>query len=164
MCNPKGGKEEPVFGQLPENKMNGIKPSYLMVKAGSWGEDAAQLHRFFGWKKIKLHRHAPFRIKGDDCYLDEIKTVGKVSVSAEEAATHPEHMCQSGEMSWKLKIDKKVAFNVGYGAGRFFRFLQLFEMFWHAEGMKTAYSGEVIWNGEKYIVSPENCYGYADKN
>ncbi|MDY3274813.1 MAG: tocopherol cyclase family protein [Agathobacter sp.] len=30
--------------------------------------------------------------------------------------------------------------------------------------MKTAYSGEVIWSGEKYIVSPETCYGYSDKN
>ena len=67
-------------------------------------------------------------------------------------------------MSWNLKIDKKVAFNVGYGAGKFFRTLQLFEMFWHAEGMKTAYSGYVMWNGEKYLVSPENSYGYADKN
>ena len=31
---------------------NGVKPSYLMVKAGAWGNDAAQLHRFFGWKQI----------------------------------------------------------------------------------------------------------------
>lgn len=30
--------------------------------------------------------------------------------------------------------------------------------------MKTLYSGEIIWNGETYIVQPENCYGYADKN
>lgn len=45
-----------------------------------------------------------------------------------------------------------------------FRKLQLFEMFWHAEGMKTAYEGEVIWNGKKYIVTPETSYGYADKN
>ena len=43
-------------------------------------------------------------------------------------------------MSWNIKIDKKVAFNVGYGAGKLFRKLQLFEMFWHAEGMKTTYT------------------------
>lgn len=164
VCNPASGTDRPSFGQLSENKRQGIPPSYLMVKAGAWGEDAAQLHRFFGWKNIKLHRRAPFRVKADDCYLDETKTAGSVKILSEEAAAHPEYMCQSGEMSWKLKIDKKVAFNVGYGAGKLFRTLQLFEMFWHAEGMKTAYSGEVIWNGEKYIVSPENCYGYADKN
>ena len=85
-------------------------------------------------------------------------------VKVEKAETHPEWMCQNGEMSWNLKIDKKVAFNVGYGAGKLFRKIQLFEMFWHAEGMKTAYSGEDIWNGEKYMVSPETCYGYSDKS
>lgn len=37
-------------------------------------------------------------------------------------------------------------------------------MFWHAEGMKSAYSGHVLWNGEEYIVDSETCYGYADKN
>lgn len=37
-------------------------------------------------------------------------------------------------------------------------------MFWHAEGMKTAFFGEIVWNGEKYIVDKENSYGYADKN
>lgn len=36
-------------------------------------------------------------------------------------------------------------------------------MFWHAEGMKTAYSGEVIWNGEKCTVAPDTYYGYVDK-
>ena len=37
-------------------------------------------------------------------------------------------------------------------------------MYWHAEGMKTAYSGEIVWNGRRYSVTPEKSYGYADKN
>ena len=37
-------------------------------------------------------------------------------------------------------------------------------MFWHAEGMKTSFSGWVRLNGEEYRVKPETCYGYADKN
>jgi len=164
LCNPASGKDEPVFGQLSENKKNGIKPSYLMVKAGAWGEDGIQLHRFFGWKKIDVAMTVPYHVSADNCYIDEKKTYGSVSVSAEDAVAHPEYMCGVGEMSWDLKIDKKVAFNVGYGAGKLFRNLQAFEMFWHAEGMKTAYEGEVIWNGERYIVTPETCYGYADKN
>lgn len=164
LCNPEKGGEEPVFGQLEENKQKGIKPSYLMVKAGAWGEDAAQLHRFFGWKKIELKGDAPISIKADDCILNETYTEGNVVVSEEDATNHPEYMCQHGSMSWKLNINKKVAFNVGYGASKLFRTLQLFEMFWHAEGMKTEYSGEVIWNNEKYIISNESSNGYADKN
>lgn len=158
LCNPNDGGDEPIFGQL------GDKPSYLMVKAGAWGQDARQLHRFFGWKKIKVNMSVPFSVEAEGCYLDEKKTWGRVKVSDQDASNHQEWMSQSGEMSWNLQIDKKVAFNVGYGAGSLFRKLQLFEMFWHAEGMKTLYSGEVVYNGEKYIVTPEGSYGYADKN
>lgn len=164
LCNPSSGGDMPVFGQLPENKKNGVKPSYLMVKAGAWGEDAAQLHRFWGWNNVEVSFDEPFSVRADECYCTETKMQGEVRVSEEEAEAHPEWMSQSGAMSWNLEIDKKVAFNVGYGASALFRKLQLFEMFWHAQGMKTAYTGEVLWNGERYIVSPANCYGYADKN
>ena len=162
LCNPASGGDEPVYGQLPENKEKGIKPSYLMVKAGTWGTDAAQLHRFFGWNKIKVSFDTPFTVEADDCFCTETKMNGHIKI--EDAENHPEWMCQNGEMSWDLTMDKKVAFNVGYGAGKLFRTLQLFEMFWHAEGMKTAYSGKIVWNGETYIATPETSYGYADKN
>lgn len=164
LCNPALGGDKPVFGQLKENKEKGIKPSYLMVKAGTWGEDAAQLHRFFGWKEIQVGMSVPFFIEADDCSLSETYTKGTVELTREQSEEHPEYMCQYGQIAWDLKIDKKVAFNVGYGAGKLLRKLQAFEMFWHAEGMKTEYSGEIIYNGEKYIVSPQDCYGYADKN
>ena len=55
VCNPALGGDEPIFGQLPENISGGKKPSYLMVKAGAWGEDHAQLHRFFAWNDVKMH-------------------------------------------------------------------------------------------------------------
>ena len=158
LCNPLHGSDKPSFGRLGET------PSYLMVKAGSWGEDAAQLHRFFGWKQAEIDMGIPFVIRADDCYASEDRISGSVMVSEEEAASHPEYMCESGSMKWDLKVNKKVAFNVGYGAGRLFRELQLFEMFWHAEGMKSEFEGEVIWNGERYVVTPQTSYGYADKN
>ncbi|MBO6298968.1 MAG: hypothetical protein J6N53_08975 [Lachnospiraceae bacterium] len=164
LCNPAYGKEEPVFGQLEENQKRGIKPSYLMVKAGAWGKDKAQLHRFFGWKQIKVSMKAPYRIKAADCAATEKRLQGRIRITEEEAAAHPEWMCDAGAMEWDLHINKQIAYNVGYGASKPMRLLQAFEMFWHAEGMKSAYSGEVIWNGEKYIISPNSSYGYADKN
>ena len=164
LCNPALAEEKPVLGQDPENKAAGKRPSYLMVKAGAWGEDAAQLHRFFSWKGIKVHARAPIGILADDCLLTEKRTRGAVRVTRKDLEKHPGMMCQTGSMSWDLKIDKQIAFNVGYGAGKLFRELQAFNMFWHAEGMKTAYQGSVIWNGTRYNVEPETCYGYADKN
>ncbi len=164
LCNPALGTDNAVLGQLPENKSKGIKPSYFMVKAGAWGKGGCQLHRFFGWNETKVDFGIPFSVEAADCFATETLLKGSVSVSSEEAEAHPEWLCSSGSMSWNVKVEKKVAFNVGYGAGSLFRRLQLFEMFWHAEGMKTHYSGEIVFNGEKYTVYPESCYGYADKN
>ncbi len=164
LCNPELGDVEPIFGQMPGHTPGEVRPSYLMVKGGAWGEDAAQLHRFFGWEKIRVDMGTPFCIEAEDCHADERHLKGEIKVTPQEAADHPEWMCDAGTMSWNLRVKKRVAFNVGYGAGKLFRKLQLFEMFWHAEGMKTAYQGEVIWNGERYLVKPETCYGYADKN
>ena len=164
LCNPALGGDEPVFGQKKESQEKGIRPSYLMVNVGCWGSGVRQLHRFFGWNQVRLHPKAPFSVEAADCYLDETSTRGCVNISAEEAKAHPEYMCDSGEIRWNLKIKKLIPFNVGYGAGKLFRALQLFEMFWHAEGMKSAFEGEIFLNGERYLVRPEDCYGYADKN
>ena len=164
VCNPALGGEDPVLGQAPENKENEFWPSYLCVKAGCWGEDARQMHRFFGIEEARIYGTQSYRIIAGDCRASEALIRGSVSVTQKEADEHPEWLCQAGEMSWDLKVNKQIPFNVGYGAGKLMRDLNAFEMYWHAEGMKTAYEGEVILDGEVYDVKPESCYGYADKN
>ncbi len=164
LCNPALAEDEPVLGQLPANRAAGKRPSYLMVKAGTWGEDACQLHRFFAWKDLALHGEAPYRVEAADCLACETSLRGSISIASEEAAAHPEWMCGAGELSWDLSLDKQIAFNVGYGASKPLRDAEAFAMYWHAEGMKTAYSGELVFNGRRYTVSPEKSFGYADKN
>ncbi|MCD8322695.1 MAG: hypothetical protein LUC89_07425 [Oscillospiraceae bacterium] len=163
-CNPSLAQEKPILGQLPENREKGVRPSYLMVKAGCWGDDPCQLHRFFPWKDVRIHGKAPYSVEAGDCFASDERLTGSVCISAEEAAAHPEWMCDSGELSWDLKIEKQIAFNVGYGTSKLLRFLKAFEMYWHAEGMKSAYSGTITLNGAAYRVIPEKSYGYADKN
>ena len=164
LCNPDLAEDEPVFGQLARNRETVKRPSYLMVKAGTWGDDHCQLHRFFAWKDISVHEKAPYSIAADDCFAGETALKGSISITSEDAAAHPEWMCNAGEMKWELKIDKQIAFNVGYGASKPLRDAEAFAMYWHAEGMKSAYSGFVEFNGRRYTVSPERSYGYADKN
>ena len=164
ICNPALAEDEPVFGQLPANRETGKRPSYLMVKAGCWGEDHCQLHRFFSLRKTRIHGEAPYEVETGDCYASETALRGSVSITPEEAAAHPEWMCDAGSMRWDLKLDKQIAFNVGYGASRPMRDAEAFAMYWHAEGMKTAYQGTITCNGRKYLVTPERSYGYADKN
>ena len=164
VCNPALAEDAPVLGQLPENRANGKKPSYLMVKAGCWGEGKCQLHRFFAWKDVQMHADAPYEITAADCHASETALSGSIFISREEAQAHPEWMCDAGQLSWNLTIDKQIAFNVGYGASKPLRDAEAFAMYWHAEGMKSAYSGEIVFNGRTYVVTPETSYGYADKN
>jgi len=162
--NPALGGNDPVLGQLEENKSKGIRPSYLMVKAGTWLPGGAQLHRFFGWNQVKISYDVPFSVEAEDCYLTENASHGHIEISKEEASAHPEWMCDAGSIKWDLKIDKKIAYNVGYGASKLFRDIKAYEMYWHAQGMKSLYSGSITYNGVLYDVIPEKSYGYADKN
>ena len=162
--NPELGGDQPVFGQMNMEKSSGKRPSYLMVNVGSWGEDAAQLHRFFGWDDVNVKDEVPFLISAAECFCSETRTLGKVEVTPEDVKNHPEWLSDAGKMIWDLQIDKEIAFNVGYGASKTMRETDAFQMFWHAQGMKSAFAGQVIWNGEVYLVSPDTCYGYADKN
>lgn len=163
LCNPDLKDKQPVLGQLPKNKKKGRKPSYCMVKAGCWGKDARQLHRFFSWDEVRVVESAPYQIYAGDCYASEERISGSVEVT-EQIAARSEYMTQAGAMSWKLLVDKVIPYNVGYGTSGLLRSMHAFEMYWHAEGMKTRYEGEVWLDGEQYIVSKESSYGYADKN
>ncbi|MCR4911074.1 MAG: hypothetical protein K5925_00915 [Bacilli bacterium] len=164
LCNPKFGQYDPILGQLEENQAKHVKPSYLMVNVGCWGKKHLQLHRFFGWSKIDYNFGAPFYVKADDCYLTESITYGDVFVPKGEVENHPELMSDYGHIHWNLVIHKDIAFNVGYGASSLFRKLQLFEMFWHAEGMKSSFEGSIFLDGEEYEVRKDDSYGYSDKN
>lgn len=159
------GGEEPVLGQKPENQQKGQVPSYVMLKCGWWGTDATQLHRFIPWKEVSVsNTKNGYQLVAPDCCASETYLTGKVHISEAEAAAHPEWMCNAGSMEFDIHASKEVAFNVGYGASALFRKLKAFEMYWHAEGMKTSYSGTITANGRKYKVLPETSFGYADKN
>ena len=163
IINPELGGNKPILGQLKETKENDRKPSYVMIKAGAWGKGAKQIHSFYPISDLKISQEK-LEISVGQCFLTETEMKGEVKVSEAEVKNHPEYMSDAGTMKWNLKIDKKVAFHVGYGASKFFRAINAFEMFWHAEGMKTEYSGEIIFDGIEYEVIPEKSYGYADKN
>lgn len=163
ICNPARGGDNVILGQLPQNKAESVKPSYALVKVGTWGDEACQIHNFYPIREFSSSKNE-LNLKIGECILTETHMKGFCKVTDKEAAEHPEYMCDAGEMSWDIHIDKKISFSVGYGASKFFRTINAFEMFWHAEGIKTEYSGEVTFNREQYNIIPEKSYGYADKN
>ena len=162
--NPALGGPEPLFGMTRQGTRDGRRPSYLMVNVGTWGEGAKQMHRFFGWDDVTVGHGTPFWIAADDCVCSEEDLVGHVKVTEEEAAEHPEWMSDAGEVMFDLRVDKRIAFNVGYGASEPIRNTGAFQMFWHAEGVKCLFEGDIVLDGRRYLVDPATCYGYADKN
>lgn len=159
IMNPELCKNRVILGQSKEAKEKGLQPTYLMVNVGSWGINKKQLHRFFPLKDVEIKK-CPFSIKAGNCYLDEECTYGEVDIDEVKSAM----MSDKGKMKWNLRIKKEIAWNVGYGTSSLFRFLKAFEMYWHAEGMKSLFEGEIEYDGEIYDVIPEKSYGYADKN
>lgn len=163
ICNPLIGGNQVILGQLPENQTLGIRPSYGMIKAGTWGTGARQINNFYPASEF-LHSDSQLNIRIGESVLSEHYMEGFCAVTAEQSLNHPEYMSDAGEMSWKLNINKKIAYHAGYGASGFFRSVNAFDMFWHAEGIKTEYSGEVVLDGEVYDIIADRSYGYADKN
>lgn len=163
IINPGLWKGDIIWGQTEENKNAKKKPCYAMIKAGSWGEDKSQLHNFYSVCDFEASKNKLECIIAHNS-LSETQLKGFVEVSEEERDEFPERMSDAGSMKWDLSIDKIVSYDVGYGSSEIANKLNLFHMYWHVEGMKSKLSGEVIYNGEKYIVEPDTSYGYQDKN
>lgn len=152
-----------IWGQSEESKKQKKKPCYAMLKVGAWGNDKVQLHNFFEISDFHASSEKlDCRIQHN--ILTEDRLSGEVIVSEKDRDSFPERMSDAGTMKWNLTVKKDVKFDIGYGSSRLSNYLNLFRMYWHVQGMRCAYEGEVIFKGEKYIVDRETSYGYQDKN
>lgn len=166
IINPGLGCDLPVLGQHPYYKKRGMKPSYVMVKAGAFpdadGEGGRQLHGFYPISSLKATA-APLIMQVEDCFYSENRLTGSVEVSREEAK-HRSFMSDAGRMEWDVEVHKAVSCHTGILAGAFFRAVNGLESFWHGEGIRSFFRGSVTLDGVRYEVSPETSYGYADKH
>lgn len=177
IINPGLGGEQPILGQHPYYKKRGMKPSYVMIKAGVYplgvnspsyadtSEDnrgGKQLHAFYPIASLKVAQN-PLYIQIEDCLYTENRIAGYVSVSQKEAG-HRFFLSDAGYMEWDLAVHKSLACHTGFLAGPFFSAINALDTFWHGEGIRTSYSGTVTLDGSTYEVSPDTCYGYADKH
>lgn len=166
IVNPALGKDYPILGQHPYYKKRGIKPSYAMVKAGVFpdadGEGGKQLHAFYPITSLKAATN-PLYIQMENCNYSENHIAGYVNVTQNEAR-HRSFMSDAGYMEWDLEVHKAVACHTGAIANRFFTALNALESFWHGEGIRTFFRGNVTLDGVTYRVDSDGSYGYADKH
>ncbi|TLP81744.1 tocopherol cyclase family protein [Maribacter sp. ACAM166] len=163
VINPALWNGKIIWGQQKENKNTKKKPCYAMLKVGTWGEDKVQLHNFYDISDFYASSN-DLNCKIGSNELTDSYLFGSVTVSEKEQDVLPEFMSGYGSLKWDLKVEKEVQFDMGYGTSWLFNLMGLFEMYWHVQGMKCKYKGEIVFNEEKYIVHPETSYGYQDKN
>lgn len=143
IVNPELGGKEPIMGDKQFQH-----PAYLLVKAGAWGKNGFQLKRYYGIEEMEV-ADTFLKLTAGECFLSENNIWGRIQ---------EEH-----SMMWSLQMNKKTAFNVGYSTSKPIREINPLDMYWHAEGMRTTFTGTVTLDGEVYEVTPKTCYGYADK-
>lgn len=166
VINPSLGAEQPILGLHPYYRKRGMKPSYVMVKAGvfpdSEGNDGRQLHAFYPISSLKV-TGSPLVMEVEDCFYSEERLRGFVDVSEEEAR-HKSFMTDAGYMEWDLEVHKAVSCHTGFLASRLFQALNALDSYWHGEGIKSFFRGTVVLDGIVYQVSADTSYGYADKH
>ncbi len=166
VINPALGGDQPILGQHPYFKKRGMKPSYAMVKAGvfpdRYGNEGKQLHAFYPISSMRVAQN-PLHVEIEDCMLSENRISGYIDVTEEEAK-HRSFMTDAGSMEWNLEIHKAIACHTGAIANPLFTALSALESFWHGEGIRTYFRGNVCLDGVVYEISTDTCYGYADKH
>lgn len=163
VINPGLWKGNIVYGQIKENIEKNIKPCYSMIKAGSWGGNKSQLHNFYSIPDFSASENYLDCKIGNNIVTEKVLK-GEVKITKDESEKHPEMMTDAGEMKWDLRISDKITYDVGFGSSKLFSKLNVFHMYWHVQGLQTKYEGTVEYNGRKYIVEPEQSFGYQDKN
>lgn len=156
-----GKKDEEVAANFIDEKN---RPSLVMIEAGTWGKEKIVLRRFLNVDKLKADDNV-LDLYIEDCTLSEKSMSGSIYVDEEKLSEYAafNQYSDMGSISWKLTIDKLIPFNIGHSASAIGRKINLVDMYWHAEGMKTKYSGEINLNGTIYDVIADKSYGYADK-
>ena len=164
--NPGLGCDQPILGQHPYFKKRGLRPSYVMIKAGVYpnaqGKGGKQLHAFYPVSSLKTTQ-SPLTMQVEDCLYSESRLSGYIDVSWQEAR-HRSLMTNAGSMEWDLEVSKMVSCHTGLLAGRLFQALNALDSYWHGEGIRSFFQGTVTLDGTVYQVSPDTSYGYADKH
>lgn len=166
VINPGLGEDRPILGRHPYYRKRGMKPSYIMIKAGAFpgqdGQPGRQLHAFYPICALNT-TGSPLVMQVEDCMYREDRISGRVEVTPEEAA-HRSLMSDSGVMEWDLEVHKAVSCHTGFLAGPLFQALNALDSYWHGEGIRSFFRGTVTLDGETYRVSADTSYGYADKH
>ena len=131
-----------------------VRPSYVLVKAGVFGEGGKHINKFYASSQLTFVRNSG-TFKLGDCQFSSQALSGSITVLAQDLRIKPELLCNSGSIDWNLKFERQSDCGPLYSRQK---------TFWVPSGVKSIFSGLVHLDGEEYMVLPKTSYGYVDKS
>ncbi len=131
-------------------------PSFAAVRVGIFGKKSKQINRFFPASEFKSQKKI-FSIQLGGCVFTENELYGSIAFTKEDLREHPEFMSDVGRMEWNLHYETQHEFSECYGNKKE-------DTHYIPTGVTSKFSGRVLFDGSEYVVSPEMCFGYSDKN
>jgi len=135
-----------------------VQPSFVMVKAGQFGDEGKQINAFFPFCMVEIGNNDFILKIGNDpktaCIISDDRTQGVVQVTKQSLVQRPEYMCQAGTMGWNLKFEKELPFTLPHLGKR---------NSWYAPSGKANFTGTIVMDGEEFIVQKERSFGYYDR-
>ncbi|MGN0424738.1 MAG: hypothetical protein ACI4FY_05405 [Acetatifactor sp.] len=166
IVNPAYSYDRPVLAHYPFNRKLGLQPSYVCVKAGIYpdanGEGGLELSRYYPISSLRT-TPSPLVMQVGECFYSEERLSGHLTVT-EDTARHKYNLTDAGEMTWNLDLQKTVSCHTGILASPLFQWLRALDSYWHGEGIKTFFRGQVTVNGISYRIQADTSFGYADKH
>ena len=129
------------------------QPSYVVVRAGEYGDTHKQVNNFFPAEALQLSKKKQSVTIGD-CFFSDTVLQGKSYLSYNDAETRREFFSDPGFISWNLKY--RQVFDAGQS-------LTQKNSSWNASGVKSLFSGTMTVDGTDYIVTPQASSGYIDR-
>jgi len=130
-----------------------VKPSYVLVKAGIFGEGGKQINKFYSSAQLSYVKSTG-NFKVGDCIFGSKELLGSVLVTAQELRVRPELLCNVGSMDWDLKFERTIENQPLYNRKN---------ILWIPIGAKALFSGSVHFDNQEYVVVPKTSNGYIDK-
>lgn len=129
------------------------KSSYCVLRIAKLGRNPKQLCQYFPINDIDFN-FKPFEIKIGDKLLSENKLTGFLNISKNDLLKNPEFLSNSGYATWYLeyKITKSLTKGFRNDIQR-----------WFPLGIKSEFTGKINFDGEDFIVSPQNSNGYIER-
>lgn len=131
-----------------------VKPSYVLVKAGIYGEDGKQMNKFYASSQFSYVKNTE-NFKVGDCLFSSKGLSGSILVTAQDLRVKPELLCNVGSMDWDLKFERAIENSPLYDRKNYL---------WIPIGLKTLFSGSIHVDNQEFVVLPKASNGYIDKS